>query len=242
MSYPTISIDAANRLVELIKNEKPYDLFEFITHSEDGDCDIDSIISKSDELKADWDDNGEKDPSETDLHRLEARMAGPLHQVLKGLDPMVLSDKGFWRYLALDSFLWYLRAREPELQIQDYGGKDSNFKAQLLFRTFLWGKIAFDPSNTAEPYCLATKVGELGGAEIDVWHSHMLRVQLGQLGEFPKAFLEAICEPPTAVKTDEARSVEKLLTRRKNSVNFDIYDRTQALEAVRKLKDIPLGD
>ena len=45
----------------------------------------------------------------------------------------------------------------------------------------------------------------------------------------PRAFLESITTKPTATDTDDARFVEKRLTRLKHSLLFDVYDRGEAL-------------
>jgi hypothetical protein len=50
------------------------------------------------------------------------------------------------------------------------------------------------------------------------------RIQLGQLGRLPHAFLDSICEQPKANDTEGGRLVEKLLTRVKHSILFDVYD------------------
>lgn len=171
---------------------------------------------------------------EFDLYLLEAFMAGRVHQVVKDLPIALREDFGFWRYLALFPFRWYLQLREPELQPQDYGGtkivrenperrSPTSPAYQLLLRTYLWGKIAFDPDED-HPYRRATLVNDTGGATTDVWHSHLVRIQLGQLGDMPHAFLDSICAGPKANTRDPARKVEKRITRMKHNVLFDVYD------------------
>jgi len=169
---------------------------------------------------------------------LESVMAGPLHNVLGRFEVKILEDGDFWRYLALFPFRWFLLAREPELKPQDFGGlsdkkingvnvgySKTNMKYQLLLRTYLWGKCAFDVDDshggTADVYRRATSIDEGGPSVIDIWHSHIIRVQLGQLGEIPHAFVDVSAETP--LSTNEARSLEKLLTRMKHNVLLDVY-------------------
>jgi hypothetical protein len=185
--------------------------------------------------RLDWIAHRQANPDETgsDL-RLEACMAGRVHATLRDVPVAALGDMGYWRYLALFPYRWYLLAREPELQPQDYGGtsphptdpeksRGTGPKYQLLLRTFLWGKASFDPTAAADPYRRATLVGDTGGAEIDVWHSHIVRTQLGHLGAVPRHFIDSICADPKANDRDAARDVEKALTRMKHNVVFDVY-------------------
>jgi len=107
-------------------------------------------------------------------------------------------------------------------------------------RTFLWGKAACDGSDP-DPYRRATLVNDTGGVATDVFHSHIIRVQLGQLGRLPHAFLDSICDDPRANGRDEARSVEKRLTRMKHTVLFDVYDLPEARAVADHEKDVVLG-
>ena len=189
--------------------------------------------------------------------RLEATLAGPLHSQLSSLPVACLQDPDFWRYLALFPFRWYLLAREPELQPQDYGGETTvtlangkpaiqgtSMKYQVMLRTYLWGKCAFDD---ADPLAeggdchrrsdviskLKDKDSSIALSEIDVWHSHMVRVQMGQLGMIPAAFIDTITNPDCST-TNEARELEKLVTRMKHNAVLDMYDYESALALVRE--------
>ncbi len=199
------------------------------------------------EVKASREAKGE----DVDEYFLEAFMASRLHSVLRGLPMDLLQEIGFWRYLALFPYRWYLQLREGgptglDIKPQDYGGtkideggrrSNTTPKYQLILRTFLWGKAACDEKDSnVDPYRRATIVNETGGAVTDVWHSHIVRIQLGQLGRLPHAFLDSICDTPTAnssKKKGGARSVEKRLTRMKHTVLFDLYE----LDEARKLTD-----
>jgi hypothetical protein len=179
---------------------------------------------------------------------LEANLAGPIHSTLQHCSMDLLEDEDFWRYLALFPFRWYLIAREPELKPQDFGGftevdtpdgktrrQVKSLITQLVYRTFLWGKIAFD--GTARfPYSRATALSEADGPTIDIWHSHLIRTQLGQLGLMPHAFLDVILsefEDGSRMK-DPARETEKLLARVKHNVLFDVYEKDEADSIVKE--------
>ena len=177
---------------------------------------------------------------------LEARMAGPVHESVSKLGIDMLQDEDFWRYLALFPFRWFLLAREPELNPQDFGGirksiielKDGTTEIQegkpswiyqLLYRTFLWGKIAFE-KGTPGQYGRATVIGELGGPSIDIWHSHMIRTQLGQLGSVPHSLIDVLVKEiakPSEMK-DPAREAAKLIARLKHNVLLDVYKKGES--------------
>ena len=178
---------------------------------------------------------------------LEASMAGPIHSVLSQLEVEILQDGDFWRYLALFPFRWFLLARESDLKPQDFGGlsekrrdgelvgfSKTNMKYQLLLRTYLWGKSAFDDhdllAGPAEVYRRATSILSVEGlSSIDIWHSHIVRVQIGHLGAIPHAFVDASAEWP--LTTNQARQLEILLTRVKHNVLLDAqnYEEARAL-------------
>lgn len=242
MTYRTLTARDADAVVEWLREKGGDDPTDAdvpdakVTDGEPGECDHVAIEVAAAPARAEWEALRAtlRPVSQVDRQRLEARMASHLHRTLKDLDVAVLSDMGFWRYLALFPYRWYLVAREPELQPQDYGGtkpdkdnpskrRGTDPKYQLLFRTFLWGKSAFDPDEPHDPYRRATVVGETDGSEIDVWHSHMIRTQLGHLGKIPHHFIDSICDDPKANDVPGGRDVEKRLTRMKHNVLFDVY-------------------
>ncbi len=262
MAYPSLDIRNADELADLLRNlSSPDRLVSELdetsrSHVQDGGhyprADVEQASS---DARADWEvyvlSKGGV-ISKTDQEELESKMASRIHAALRDIDTAVLADMGFWRYLALYPFRWYLDAREPELQPQDYGGsappddplapnqrRVAGAKYQLILRTFLWGKAAYDPS-ASDPYERATKVRAVNGAEIDVWHSHIVRVQLGHLGAIPHHFIDSICDEPAAAKRDAARHVEKRLTRMKHNVLLDLYE-DDGRQLVDRQRDVVLG-
>ena len=161
----------------------------------------------------------------------------------------MLEDEDFWRYLAMFPFRWFLVAREPELQPQDFGGfvetqdeaskvvrrRTKSMVTQLIYRTYLWGKISFDESQKNR-YERATIISDIGGPVIDIWHSHLIRTQLGQLGVVPHSFLDVLVndvKDPNQMKLP-ARETEKLIARVKHNVLFDVYRKEEADSIVRE--------
>lgn len=241
MSYPILELSAADAAADLIRDGKEDEkLNDFVDHVDSPDYPEEAVRIASEEARVEWEDS--ENPE--DLALLEAFMSSRVHRALADVPVEILHDFRFWRYLALFPFRWYLQLREPELQPQDYGGSKPDKEEperrhrsspiyQLLLRTYLWGKIALDSEEEEDPYRRSTIVNKTDGSVMDVWHSHLVRIQLGQLGRMPHAFLDSICSDPKANGTDPARVVEKRLTRMKHGILFDVHD----LEEVRAIAD-----
>jgi hypothetical protein len=261
MPYPVLTIERAQELVALLRPEvdslktggDPFavgDSESDWTLTRDGADYPRSLVEKcavalkNETIKV-LETSGPPTPS--DAYQLEAKMAGPLHDVLSQCGMDMLEDEDFWRYLALFPFRWFLIAREPELQPQDFGGYSEVEEegrtrrvrkpliTQLIYRTYLWGKIAHD-DEAKDKYQRATVIGDLGGPLIDVWHSHLIRTQLGQLGLMPHSFIDVLVsdlDDPSKMK-DPAREVEKLIKRVKHNVLFDVYEKSDADSIVRE--------
>lgn len=252
MSFPTVSASAADALVATLSGASVDDQWaQFIVLADGPDFNHVSIEQAAREHELEWsaEEAALRARGETaDQFLLEAFMASRIHALIREMPVEILQNMGFWRYLALFPYRWYLQLREGgksglDFKPQDYGGRNiskdgkeqsTGPKYQLILRTFLWGKAAHDPTEQ-DPYRRARLVNETGGAVADVWHSHIVRVQLGHLGRLPHAFLDSICEAPvanSAHKETGARPVEKRLTRMKHTVLFDVYDLDEVREVV----------
>lgn len=261
MSYPILSAKNADALIVVLTTVPEGDQWNsFIVLADGPEFDHNAMSETARAHHKEWltekaarEANGET----ADEFLLEAFMASRLHATLRSLPLDLLQDMGFWRYLALFPYRWYLQLREGgpsgiDIKAQDYGGLrtkpdgatgSTTPKHQLLLRTFLWGKAAYDASEP-DPYRRATLVNETGGAVADVWHSHIVRVQLGHLGRLPHAFLDSICSDTRANSAHAvtgARPVEKRLTRMKHTVLFDLYDLEEARAVADHEKNAVLG-
>jgi hypothetical protein len=260
MSYPILTARAANSLAAMLGGTVDEDeRRKQLVLSEGPHFDEAAVVAAASRAESEWKEEvqaREARGERVDVYLLEAFMASRVHRALRDLPTEILQDFGFWRYLALFPYRWYLQLREggpsgTAVKPQDYGGRTPKYEGaaqyvetspayQLMLRTFLWGKVAFDDAESPTPYRRATLVNDTGGAVTDVWHSHLVRIQLGQLGVLPHAFLDSICADPKANTTDPARDVEKRLTRMKHTVLFDLYDLDEARELVDTQKAISL--
>lgn len=266
MSYPILTARAANSIAAMLGGQVDTDeQRKELVLSEGPHFDEAVVVAAASQAETDWAAEvqaREERGKSADVYRLEAFMASRVHRTLCNLPTDMLQDFGFWRYLALFPYRWYLQEREGgpsgvAVKPQDYGGRtpksddaaqhvDTSPVYQLMLRTFLWGKVAFgdgassDEGAPPDPYRRATLVNDTGGAVTDVWHSHLVRIQLGQLGALPHAFLDSICADPKANTTNPARDVEKRLTRMKHTILFDVYEPQEARSLVDDQKAISL--
>jgi len=266
MGYPVINRTKAQRLADEIKKMQRSDIdplavlldeSEWIEERGRTEYDRSKIETSSIETRkgvAPQLKDKEKKAKDADAN-LECGMAVLLHAALKDFSIEAIQDPDFWRYLALFPFRWYLLAREPELQPQDFGGEVTKYdekgdkrvsgttmKYQLLLRTYLWGRCAFDANDkSGAPGTFYRRAKLTLGVEnlstIDVWHSHIIRVQMGQLGQIPLAFIDQIVDKPP-MNTDQARELEKLVTRMKHGVMFDALEYPSAREIISELDPI----
>ena len=90
--------------------------------------------------------------------------------------------------------------------------------------SFLTRNIACEESDP-DHYRRATVVGKMGGPSIDIWHSHMIRTQLGQLGNMPHSLIDVLVKqiPKPSEMKDPARETAKLIARLKHNVLLDVY-------------------
>jgi len=260
MSYPILTARAANNLAAMLGRQVDEDeRRKQLVLSEGPYFDEAAVVAAASRAESEWTTElqaREARGEPVDGYLLEAFMASRVHRTLRDLPTEMLQDFGFWRYLALFPYCWYLQLREGgpscvSVKPQDYGGRkpkrddapkhvDTSPVYQLMLRTFLWGKVAFAEGESPDHYRRATLVNETGGAVTDVWHSHLVRIQLGQLGDLPHAFLDSICADPKANTTQPARDVEKRLTRMKHTVLFDVYDLEEARAVVDAQKTISI--
>lgn len=139
---------------------------------------------------------------------LEELMAEHLHKTLEILDPRALHDPGFWRFLALFPYRWYLLEREPEMQPNDYGGKEGFKTYWLLIRTFIIGRKSKTPGKSDEylntrAYRDARRRRKLSdGMWIDFYHSQIVRKRWHDCVAVSNAFIDSCVTAPEALDED----------------------------------------
>jgi hypothetical protein len=141
---------------------------------------------------------------------VEELMSSRLHETLDQLDPAALYDGGFWRYLALFPYRWFLLERERTMQSHDFGGGEGQRHLWLLIRTYQWGRKGSN-SNENDPYAntqavrlAKRRLGLPEGRTIDFYHSHIVRSRWADTSAVAGAFIESATSAPEATDTGQA--------------------------------------
>lgn len=132
-------------------------------------------------------DEFERTEHSSDKDLFEGLVAAQLHKSMRDIETTILDDPGFWRYLTLDHFWWFVRWREEGAFEKADPGKylryvDGTRNTEcVLIRAYLRGQAV----ETDGDYSLG--VIEQAG---DFWRSHVLRVSTGAVPAVAKAFAE----------------------------------------------------
>lgn len=263
MSYPTLTARRATEVVERLLKADPDKRVDLVVPEADlvvladgDDYPREMIEAAATRLRQDWKSKvSELDKlTADDLYLLEILFSPKIYEALEFLSVDHREDEGFWRYLALFPFRWYLLAREgADLKPQNYGGlvssrqpvptapddhsdgttpapPDAPFVNQIMYRAFAIGRAIVDAADPADPHSRAKAIPRTGPVT-DFWHSHVLRVQIGRIGTVPHALVDAVSQVKLEDMKDYGRDLAKAITRLKSNVVLDVYDKTE-LDAV----------
>lgn len=174
--------------------------------------------------------------SESDLRApesVEGRFAGEVHRALRDLPIETLDDPGFWRYLSLVHFWWFISVREaPAIRrgnVMTYvdGGKEC-----VPFRMFVRAQAIRDE----EDYSLAGALPK----SADFWRSHILRVKTGTAPPLARAFARLQVEK--SMVSDDVRPFAKRINRLWTNVVFHDWTDEEADELLAEVYDDMFGN
>lgn len=159
---------------------------------------------------------------EKDLDRIEGRLSQLLHQGLKAcqMSDAAMDSKGFWRYLVMRHFWWFVVWRhhtsQPERsqQFKD-GGKYLRYlehekhEVSVLARMYIRAELALDDDGSYE-------LAWLGKNATDLWQSHLIPVNTGYTPVLVRALLRRQASQP--LSTDQLRECAKDIKRSNTNV------------------------
>lgn len=261
MTYPTVTgknaVQIARELLAEVADQRlvaQIDENKYVVEKQ-GEFDAKQLTVDARLIHEKWDELCAKagKVNDDDLIQFEIAIAPMVYEAIQKISLDCREDEDFWRYLALFPFRWYLIAREPELQPQDYGGlkekseidddgeesiktSKSSMVNQLIYRTYLIGKAIQDGTNSNAPYVRATAIPR-GGPLADIWQSHVIRVTIGRIGLVRHAFIDRVKTEPIAKSQmkDFARSLASRLTRLKNNVALDMHSKSEIDAVVKEI-------
>jgi hypothetical protein len=145
----------------------------------------------------------------------EGRFAGDVHRTLRDFPIEALDDPGFWRFLSLVHFWWFIAVREaPAIgrgNVMTYvdGGKEC-----VPFRMFLRAQAI----RQDDDYSLAGAMPKAA----DFWRSHVLRVKTGTAPPLARSF--ARLQKEKAMVSDDVRPFARRINRLWTNVVFQEWE------------------
>jgi len=162
----------------------------------------------------------------------EGRFSGEVHQVLRDLPIEALDDPGFWRYLSLVQFWWFIAIREaPAIQrgnVMTYvdGGTEC-----VPFRMFLRAQAIRD----GDDYSLAGAMPQAA----DFWRSHVIRVKTATAPALARSFAQLQIEKKMV--SDEVRPFARRINRLWSNIVFQDWDKTECDSLLKDLYEEMYG-
>lgn len=196
------------------------------------EIDLDPIGETMTQMRTAFEQRDAKGASSTP-EAFEGRFAGDVHRALRELPIEALDDPGFWRYLSLAEFWWFVAIREAGAiargNVMTYvdGGKEC-----VPFRMFLRGQAVRD----GDDYALAGALPR----SADFWRSHVLRVRTGTAPPLARAF--ARLQLQRSMTSDEVRPFARRMNRLWTNVVFHTWSDDDCDQLLAELYDEMYGD
>ena len=192
------------------------------------DVDEQSLTEILDQYRTELESNSPKDNE-----LFEGRLAAALFGWFDSLPIEVLDDPGFWRYVSLRHFWWFIEWREAEPIAKGNFNNlvDATLPAEHIpLRLYLRAKAVAEGED-------ASLAGEIPKST-DFWRSHITRVRVASAPAMARAFAEmkrdekALDSP---LKTERLRRVAKRVNRMWSNVRLDMYDSVESKELMKEI-------
>ena len=170
-------------------------------------------------------------PKDNEL--FEGRMAAALFGWFDSLPVEVLDDPGFWRYVSLRHFWWFIEWREAEPIAKGNFNNlvDATLPAEHVpLRLYLRAKAIADGED-------ASLAGEIPKST-DFWRSHITRVRVASAPGMARAFAEMKRDEKSLdspLKTERLRRVAKRVNRMWSNVRLDMYDSAESKKLMKEI-------
>lgn len=167
----------------------------------------------------------------SDKEPFEGELAVAVFAVLDDIPVEVLDDPGFWRYLAMSRFWWFIAWREHESLaaggVSTYVDGRRNTES-IPLRLYLRAKSVADSNN---PHIAA----ELKKCA-DFWRSHVTRVRTGSAPHLAAAFAAMQKDTSLRLPTKELRIFARRLNRLWSNVQLSVYGEVEAAAVIKELR------
>ena len=228
MRYPTISRSTADEIARrLVAGENP-PIGPSVSWTGAGEeIDLEHVATAFHHLEQAFAEFLADSPTSTP-EEFEGIAAGQLHQALRELPIEVLDDPGFWRYLSLDKFWWFIAVREagPLARGNHSAYIDGLRPSECVpLRMFLRAHAV----GVDNDYTLASSLTRAS----DFWRSHVIRVRTGSAPSVARGFVRLQTEQ--RMPTDVLRPFAKRVNRLWSNVVLDRLDDDEADQVMRDL-------
>lgn len=167
----------------------------------------------------------------TDKEPFEGALAVAIFGILDELPVEVLDDPGFWRFLAMSRFWWFVEWREHEpLQrgnVLTYVDGRRNTET-IPLRLYLRAKAVANGSNLQ----LASELKQC----TDFWRSHVTRVRTGSAPNLSAALAKMQKDKVSRLTTNDLRAFARRVNRLWTNVQLAMYDEKQAAAVLSELR------
>lgn len=233
MSYPTLSMDEAERLYVAFRDDQldDDDLADVTRYVEGPAIDTSRIESLAHIL---WEIVDGLEQGRNSGLEFERIVAPELHEHLS-LSQVPAADAGFWRWLTFSSggdlaaLIKWRYGRNDKSMPKKYFGM-GNVKESMYGYLWLRANAVYDPSRP-DPYELCRR------GDVDLWQSHIVRVDFGSVPAMARAFVDFVHPEPEVQRLDreEYRALARELARRNSSMLFEMFDDEAAAEFISNI-------
>lgn len=233
MRYPTLNVGRTGEFVkQLLIGEDPSIEGEAYWRGEGESVEFDALDIVLARLRKKLMEEIGEDPSlTTDKEPFEGEVAVAVFDFLHSLPVEVLDDPGFWRFLAVSRFWWFIRWRESgpieSGNVGTYTDGRRNTE-QIPLRLYLRVKAVADAGSPDLAKDLEWCT--------DFWRSHVIRVRTGAAPALAAQFA-AQQKGPGRLKTDPLRDYARRLNRLWTNVHFGLYGQEQAKAVIEELRE-----
>lgn len=232
MRYPTLAIGHVDALAaERLRGLEP-SCDSVAVWRGDGETvsldDLDAVLAA---FRGELERAGTSPELTSDKEPFEGELAVAAFAVLDQLPVEVLDDPGFWRYLGMSRFWWFIAWREFESlssgTLSTYIDGRRNTES-IPLRLYLRAKAV---AGSADPH-IAADLKKCA----DFWRSHVTRVRTGSAPHLAAAFAEMQRDSKLRLPTDELRQFARRLNRLWSNVQLAMYDEHEARAVIKELR------
>lgn len=232
MRYPTLTIAQVDSLLtDLTRGLDPSCEAIAIWRGGGETISFDAIDVVLATFKAELEKMGSDPSLVADKEPFEGELAVALFPALDQVPIEVLDDPGFWRFLAMSRFWWFVEWRESRSVVE----------GRAL--TYIDGRRNTE-SIPLRLYLRAKSVAGSGQIELaqqlercaDFWRSHITRVRTGTAPHVAAAFAAMQRNDETRLATDELRAMARRLNRLWTNVQLTTYEAVDAAAIIKELR------